>query len=282
MQFIDVFYTSPDGITLYARDYAGPRADAPAILCMHGLTRNSKDFAELAADLSQHYRVIVAEQRGRGRSAWDPQPERYRPDVYVKDMLQLLDVCGVKQAHLIGTSMGGIMAMLMIATARERVLSAVLNDVGPEVDPTGLARIAGYVGKVSGLRNWDDAIARTKFINGVAFPAFTEAQWQDMAAKLFVLRDGVPVLDYDPAIAAGVSSGTAAPNLWPLFDLCKGVPMLAIRGETSDILAPATLAQMGERVPGMQAVSVANVGHAPTLDEPVARAAIHAFLQAQA
>src|SRR5436190_858003 len=146
MNYVDVFYKSNDdngGLRLYARDYPGPNRDAPAILCLPGLTRNSKDFAALADILSREWRVICPDQRGRGRSQRDPDPARYHPERYVQDMRTLLDLLGVSSVVLIGTSLGGLMAMILMALEGNRARAAVINDVGPEVDPRGLARIAG-------------------------------------------------------------------------------------------------------------------------------------------
>lgn len=282
MKFIDVFYKSDDGLLLYARDYPGPAADAPCVLCLPGLTRNSKDFASLAEDLGSTYRVVCPDQRGRGRSGRDPQPERYRPERYVLDMLRLLDVLGIEKVSLVGTSLGGLMSILLMAQAPGRIRAAVLNDVGPEIDPRGIARVSAYVGKLAPVTTWEEAVARTAQVNGVAFPHYSQADWEAMTRSTYVMVDGVPVSDYDPAISQGVASGSAAPNLWPLFERCAQHPMLAIRGETSDILAASTLGQMQTRMERLRAVTIAGVGHAPMLDEADARQAIRTFLSEHA
>ena len=279
MSYIDVFHTSDDGLRLYARDYPGPVADAPCVLCLAGLTRNSKDFAGLAAILNKEYRVICPDQRGRGRSAYDPQPERYRPERYAQDMLGLLGALGIKRTAIIGTSLGGLMAIMMMTRDANGIACAVLNDVGPEVDPRGVARIAAYVGKLAPVTNWEGAVQRTEDINGPAFPAFSDADWQAVAANTFRLEDGVPVADYDPAISKGVAEGTAAPNLWPFFQLLAEKPMMVIRGELSDILSSETLAEMGRRMPHVAKVQIEGVGHAPTLNEEKALTSIQQFLR---
>ncbi|MBL0123938.1 MAG: alpha/beta hydrolase [Betaproteobacteria bacterium] len=278
MNYVDVFYQSDDGLRLYARDYPGPARDAPVILCLPGLTRNSKDFAPLAEKLRTAYRVICPDQRGRGRSARDADPARYRPDRYVQDMRNLLDMLGITKVVVIGTSLGGLMAMIMMATDAGRIRAAVLNDVGPEVDPRGLARIAGYVGKSGPVRDWDAAAAQTAHTNGVAFPDYRVEDWQAMAREIYVQEGPTPVLDYDPAIALGVSNGTTAPNLWPLFELAGAKPLLVVRGETSDILSTETLAEMTRRLPHIITQNVSRRGHAPTLSEPEAWSAIDKFL----
>jgi len=278
MSFIDVFYTSDDGLRLYARDYPGPAPDAPCVVCMPGLTRNSKDFAALAESLSDEYRVICPDQRGRGRSEIDPKPEQYRPDRYAQDMRRMLDVMGIERVALIGTSLGGLMALILMVHDSARVVGAVLNDIGPEVDPRGTARIASYVGKLAPVKTWDEAIQRTADINGPSFPEFTRAEWEDMTANTFHLVDNVPVADYDPAISKGIAQGTATPDLWPLFETLAEKAILVIRGELSDILAHETLVEMHRRMPHIGSVEIERVGHAPTLNEPHSRVAIRAFL----
>lgn len=277
----EVYYTSADGLKLYASDYAGPSAAALTILCLPGLTRNSRDFADLAAELSKTYRVISPDLRGRGRSAHDPEPVRYQPLTYVADMWTLLDHLGVTKVAIVGTSLGGLMAMIMAATRPDRVLGAVLNDIGPEVDPAGIARIQSYVGKTPPPASWDEAVAQVRELNADIFPNFNEARWESFARALY--RDGPdgrPVPDYDPAIAQNVNAGNAVPpDLWPLFDTLKAIPLVVIRGATSDILAADTLAQMQARHPRLVAVEVPGVGHAPLLDEPEARDAILDFLK---
>ena len=280
MNYIDVFYQSDDGLRLYARDYPSAVAGAPVLLCLPGLTRNSKDFAQLAHQLQSTHRVICPDQRGRGRSARDPDAANYRPDKYALDMFTLLNVLQLKEVVIIGTSLGGLMAILMIASEPKRIKAAVLNDVGPEVDPRGVARITGYVGKTVPANNWEEAVQQTARINAAAFPDFNLREWQTMARDLYIQEGRVPVLDYDPAIAHGLASGTAAPNLWPLFDTVGDKPMLVIRGQDSDILSVETLAEMSRRLPHLTSLNIARRGHAPMLTEPEAFKAICEFLYA--
>jgi len=286
--YSDVYFPSapiPDEnarLTLYARDYGAPFAGAPDVLCLHGLTRNSADFEGIAAHLSQHYRVVVADQRGRGLSQWDPEPARYNPGVYVQDMLGLLNHLGIARAAIIGTSMGGLMAMVMGMVARDRMSAVVINDVGPDIEAAGLARIAAYTGKTQPAATWADAAKTAEFINAVAFPDYGADDWMAFARRLFIEKAGVPVPAYDPAIANGLKpqsdAPVAPPDLWPMWDALQGLPVLAIRGGLSDLLSAQTLAKMAERHDGMIAVTVPNRGHAPMLDEPEAVAAIDAVL----
>lgn len=278
MNYIDVFYATHDGLRLYARDYPGPTIEAPTVICLPGLTRNGKDFAPLAEHLRQSYRVICPDQRGRGRSARDPDPGNYRPDVYANDMWCLADLLQLAGFCIVGTSLGGLMAILMAARSPDRVARIVLNDVGPEIDPRGIARIAGYVGKSSPVRTWTDAAEQTAATNGAAFPEYTQADWMEMARNVYIQEGETPVLDYDPLIARGVASGSAAPDLWPLFSAIGNVPMLAIRGVLSDILSEATFASMSRRLANLTAMEVPNRGHAPTLAEEAALTSIRKFL----
>lgn len=279
----EIHYRSADGLTLYARDYRQQAGlDVPAILCLHGLTRNSADFEGVAAALAADYRIICADQRGRGLSDYDPRPANYQPRVYVDDMFSLLDQLRLEQVIVIGTSMGGLMGMIMAAMQPARIRALVLNDIGPEVDPAGLARIQAYAGKLAPVADWAEAVAQTRQINGPEFPDFDDERWLAFTRALYRERDGVPVLAYDPAIAEPFASQDGAavpPDLWPLFE-GLAMPVLVLRGEHSDILAADCARQMVSRGRHCRLVEVPRRGHAPTLDEPVARRAIEALLAA--
>lgn len=281
-EFHDVHYRGCDGLELYARDYRHHTPDsAPAVLCLHGLTRNSADFEGLAGHLAPLYRVVCADQRGRGRSARDPRPANYQPATYVQDMFCLLDHLGLEQVAVIGTSMGGLMGMMMAALQPGRISALVLNDIGPEVDPAGLARIKSYVGRSAPVGNWEEAVAQTRAINADAFPDFDDARWASFAQALYREEAGVPVLDYDPAIAEpfGDDESAVPPDLWPLFEGLD-MPVLVLRGEHSDILAAASARRMCNRGRRCHLVEIPRRGHAPTLDEPAARTAIGELLAA--
>lgn len=277
MKFADVFYHSIDGLRLYARDYSGPQDESPPIFCMPGLTRNSKDFAKLAEHLCERYRVICPDLRGRGRSQPDSDPKRYRPDVYVADMWTLADLLRLERFSCIGTSLGGLMAIMMTAQAPARIDRVVINDIGPEIDPKGIARISSYVGKTGPVANWKDAARQTAEINGIAFPDYTAADWMDMARNVYIQNGTAPVLDYDPQISVGLADGSAAPNLWPLFSVLALKPLLAVRGGLSDLLSENTFAEMSKRLPNLVPVVVPSRGHAPTLTEPDVLPAIDRF-----
>ncbi len=283
MEYRPHLYRSADGaLELFARDYPGdgPGSGLPLLL-MHGLTRNSADFEPLAAHLAGRWRLVVPDQRGRGLSQRDGEPANYRPDVYAKDMFALMDSLGIERAGLIGTSLGGLMAMIMAAMQPARIGSVILNDIGPELAPEGLARISGYVGPSEPFPDWQAAATRCAAIHGEAFPAFGEADWQDFARRTCREEaDGRVAFTYDPAIAEAFADDPAGgPDLWPLFDALGKRPVLLLRGALSDLLSPKTVEEMRRRHEGSFVfVEVARRGHAPLLDEPEAVSAIETFL----
>jgi pimeloyl-ACP methyl ester carboxylesterase len=284
--YTHVWYRSRDGLKLYARDYHSAGADEnakPTLLCMHGLTRNSADFEGICQHLTDKYRLIVVDQRGRGLSAYDSEPANYQPTVYVEDMFALLQHLNISSVTLMGTSMGGIMAMMMAAMQPELINGLIINDIGPELNPLGLARIQSYVGKAVSISSWQDAARASKQTNGSAFPNFTEQDWLEFAQRTYRAdTSGNPVLDYDPAISTPIkaSSGQSlAIDLWPIFEQCIEKPMLLIRGELSDLLATSCVTKMHSLKADLSFVQVPNVGHAPFLDEAIAVAAIKQFLQ---
>jgi pimeloyl-ACP methyl ester carboxylesterase len=279
-------FRSRDGLSLYFRDYAGRDGAGPCervpVLCLHGLTRNCKDFESLATHLAARRRVITPDQRGRGASQYDSTWTNYHPGVYVEDMWTLLSELALERVIVVGTSMGGLMAMLMAATRPQAVAAIVLNDVGPEIDPAGAARIQSYVGRLPPVRNWNDAAAQMRTTFGTALPDYTEQQWQQFARLSFVEgEDGVPRLAADPKIGDAVRTLPVPPGataaIWMAFR-SLAAPMLAIRGEHSDILSADTFDRMQREVPSLTRVTVPNRGHPPQLDEPESLAAIDRFI----
>jgi pimeloyl-ACP methyl ester carboxylesterase len=279
----DHFYQVPDGLTLYARQYAGDPNKAP-LLCMHGLTRNSADFHDMLSRFPDRPAISV-DQRGRGRSDYDPDTSRYRPDVYCGDMLHLLSSLGLDRVVAIGTSMGGLMTMMLAAQKPGLFQSAIINDIGPEVDPVGLKRLSQYVGGSMRFESWDHAVAAIRAQGPDIFPDFNEEDWLNFAKNLCEeTDDSVVSFRYDPAIAEGLSSADPSavpPDLWPLYLTPSALPMLIIRGETSDILSQHTAERMVKERSDATLVTVPARGHAPTLTEPVAIAAIRRFLDTQ-
>jgi pimeloyl-ACP methyl ester carboxylesterase len=278
--YTDEYWTSPDGLKLYYRDYAGP-SDKPPVLCLHGLTRNSRDFAPLAETLAGDWRVIVPEMRGRGNSEYAKDTSTYTPPTYIKDVEALLAELGIEKFVAIGTSMGGLMTMLMAAKDASRIVAAVLNDIGPEIDPTGLAHIAGYVGQGRSFDTWMHAANSLRETHGASFPDYSIDTWLEMAKRTMVLgQNGRLVLDYDMGIADPFKSANDAPqpDLWPAFKALSDTPTLLVRGELSNLLTEQTQSRMAGEHGNLRTVTVPRVGHAPMLDEPESLAAIQALL----
>jgi pimeloyl-ACP methyl ester carboxylesterase len=282
MAAAEYWFDSQEGLRLFSRVYAGPGADAPVVACLHGLMRNSRDFEDLAPHLAARYRVVVPDVRGRGFSARDPNFNNYQIPVYLNDLLRLFAGLGVGRVSIIGTSMGGLMAMVFAAMQPQPVAGIVLNDVGAEVDPRGLERIRGYAGKSAPVRSWEQAVAQVRGIYGTAWPGLSDERWERIARLSYRANaQGLPEADADPLIAEPLrDTKVAAPNLWPLWGAIAKVPILAIRGAQSDLLNVATLARMQREKPDLKVLEVANRGHAPMLDEPECLAAIDEFLAA--
>jgi pimeloyl-ACP methyl ester carboxylesterase len=279
----EYWFDSQEGLRLFSRVYPGPSAGAPVVLCLHGLLRNGRDFADLAARLARGgHRVIVPDVRGRGLSARDPDASHYQIPVYLKDLQTLLAGLGAAPVRIIGTSMGGLMAMVLAATQPGLVAAIVLNDVGPEVDPVGLERIRGYAGKRAPVHNWVEAIAQARATYGAAWPGLSDERWEKIVHLSYRENaQGTPEVDADPRISEPLrDTSKAAPDLWPLWGALARTPILAIRGAHSDILSAATLGRMQREKPDLRVLSVANRGHAPLLDEPECVAAIEEFLTA--
>jgi pimeloyl-ACP methyl ester carboxylesterase len=276
----DFFYNSADGLRLYCRLYPAERSGGVPVLCLPGLTRNSRDFGTLAVHLSERHDVLAADLRGRGRSAWDTDPTHYQLPNYVQDMWALLQSRSISRVVVVGTSLGGLMGLVMAAVKPDMVAGVVLNDAGPEIDPAGLRRIAGYAGKLPPVSSWAEAAAQAESVYGLALPGLTDAEWLEYAHRGYRENAaGVPIADMDPRISEAFKTPTtAAPDLWPLYAQIKGVPMLVIRGGLSDLLSAATVARMAREKPDLQHITVANRGHTPLLNEPECLAAIDAFM----
>ncbi|GIX17728.1 MAG: alpha/beta hydrolase [Rhodothalassiaceae bacterium] len=271
------------GIEIFYRDYPGPETGGGLpVLCLHGLTRNSADFEPIAPHLARRRRVLAMDVRGRGQSDRDPDWRRYHPGTYVADAFKLLAHEGLDRVVLLGTSMGGIMSMMMGAARPELIAGIILNDIGPKVEEAGVRRISGYVGaREEPFADLAEAVAAIRAINEPFYPDLDDAAWERYARRLLVRdADGRWRFAYDPAIRRNFTEAreTAAPDLWAVFDGLAPIPLLVLRGETSDILAAETLEEMARRHPDCTAVTVPNRGHPPLLDEPEAVAAIDAFL----
>jgi len=280
--YSDGFWQSRDGLKLHYRDYAGAaRADRPPVICLHGLTRNARDFAGLASRASPDWRVICLEMRGRGESAYAKDSATYTPLQYLDDFKHFLDQAGIDRFVAIGTSLGGIITMLAALQMQDRIAGAVLNDVGPVLEPEGLRRIGAYVGQGRTFPTWMHAARALGDAHRPAYPDFQVADWLAMAKRLMALSgNGRIVFDYDMKIAEPFAdmNPDEQPDMWPCIDALAGRPISILRGARSDILSEATFAGMQSRLPGVEAVTIDSVGHAPTLDEPEAVGAIDRLL----
>jgi pimeloyl-ACP methyl ester carboxylesterase len=278
----DVRFRSPDGLDLYARDY-GPAGGGPTpVLCLSGLTRNSKDSHPIAERIATVRRVVAPDYRGRGRSAYADDWTSYRVEVELTDAMALLDTLGIGKVVVLGTSRGGLIAMLMAAQHRERLAGVLLNDIGPVLEPEGLLRIRSYLGRPLRVTTWRGAVAALKRTNP-GFESLDEAQWLAFAQRLYRDEGGRPVLDYDRNLRRSfptpsqIAAGTVPP-LWDLMSGLEGLPVAALRGEHSDLLSRATHARMADLVAGLDAVTVRGRGHAPFLNEPESITAIDRLL----
>lgn len=278
--FTDGYWTSRDGLQLHYRDYPG-RADRPPVLCLPGLTRNARDFEELAQRLAGDWRVICVELRGRGDSAYAKDSATYNPLQYLEDLGELFDQAGLTRVVAIGTSLGGLLTMLLAATAPQRLAGALLNDIGPEVNPEGIERIRNYVGQARNFPTWMHAARALAESQGQTFPSASLTDWLAMAKRCMVVgSNGRIHFDYDMKIAEPFAQADGASNvdMWPAFEALAGRPVTLLRGALSDVLTAATFKQMAKRLPEAETVTVPKVGHAPTLSEPAAMAAINQLL----
>jgi pimeloyl-ACP methyl ester carboxylesterase len=272
-----------DGLRLHLRKWAG--GEKTPALCIPGLTRNAADFEDFGPAIAETGRdVFAVSLRGRGRSDYDPSYRNYVPPTYVGDVLAALDQQGVRRAIFVGTSLGGLVTMLTAAAAPERLAAAVVNDIGPELAPEGIARIAGYVGARSAdpdstVPDLAAAAAQIRAINEVAFPGRDARFWETFARRTYEQRpDGSWRLAYDPAIGQALIEAGPAGDLWEPFERLASIETLVVRGALSDLLSQDIIEKMRTARPGFDYCEVADVGHAPTLTEPDALAAIRRFL----
>lgn len=276
-EWTDRYWNSADGVKLHYRDHDGNRDRAP-ILCIPGLTRNARDFEPVATRFAGDWRVISIDLRGRGLSAFDPDPANYRPMVYVADILKLLDQLGIADAVFVGTSLGGLCTMALAYGDPERIAGALLNDIGPAVDQAGIERISGYVGKPIRFTGWDDAIDQLSARAEDVYPDYDRSEWERYSHRLLREEDGAVVFDYDMRIADNFESATQAPDMWPMFEALDGRPVTILRGELSDLLSAEVAERMASAIDDVELVTVPRVGHAPSFDEPESIAALERLL----
>ena len=272
-------WESEDGLRLHYRDYPGGEGKPP-LLCLHGLTRNARDFEALAERFAGEWRLIVPEMRGRGHSEYARDAASYSQMTYVADVVRLLEQLQCGPVVVVGTSMGGLMAMLMAVTKAWPLAGVVLNDIGPELAPAGLARILELVGQGGSFETWMHAARHLREQGRKVHPDYEISNWLAFAKRVMVVGgSGRIVFDYDMKIAEPLNAASGErPDLWPAFRALAGMPALVLRGQLSDLLSAATVKTMKAELPGLKAVTVPRVGHPPTLAEPQAQKAIAALL----
>ena len=283
--FEDFHYSSPDGLKLHARVYGSDGNDALPVVCLPGLTRNARDFHELALHLSGDEtaprRVVAFDYRGRGGSAYDANWRNYDPIIEAGDIIAGLTALDIEHAAFIGTSRGGLIIFALAAIRPGLLKAAVLNDIGPVVEGAGLAQIRSYLERAPKPDSFGEAIAIQRAAQQGIFTTLTEADWDRATRALYRDKGGKPVPDFDPALLRGLKSinlSRALPELWPQFMGLAGLPVMAIRGENSRLLSAETLTEMKRRHPQLEAVTVKGQGHAPFLETAGLPDRISAFL----
>jgi pimeloyl-ACP methyl ester carboxylesterase len=283
--FSDHYYSSTDGLKLHARIYGDDANSALPVVCLPGLTRNARDFHELALHLSRDAKtprkVVAFDYRGRGGSAYDKEWQNYNIGVEAGDIVAGLIALGIEHAAFIGTSRGGLIIHVLAATRPGALKAVVLNDIGPVVEGEGFAHIRAYLERAPKPASFAEAVAFQRSIHGQAFSALTDQDWERMVRALYRDEGGKPIADFDPALlktVAGLDLSQPLPALWAQFQGLTGVPMLAIRGENSKLLSARTLEEMARRHPYIETITVEGQGHAPVLETGLLPARIEAFL----
>lgn len=283
--FKDVYCQSSDGLRLHARDYAAVReSGALPVLCLPGLTRTTEDFdvlsAALASDAKAPRRVVAIDYRGRGLSDHDPDPAKYAVPVEAGDVQAVAASLGISRAILIGTSRGGMIAMVLSATQPTLVAGVVFNDIGPALEIGGLVRIKEYIARDTLPTNWDEAVQGIKALFGRDFPNLTDADWLAWARRSYHDRDGALARTHDPALKAafaGIDPASPPPPAWKLFDKMAPTPIMLIHGGRSDLLSRQGVADTMARRAGIELVEVPDEGHAPLLADAPTVSRIAAF-----
>ncbi|MGO6817010.1 alpha/beta fold hydrolase [Rhizobium leguminosarum] len=286
--FEERFYTTSDGLRLYARDYLSDQAATAGrlpVLCLPGLTRNTRDFHPLALLLSRDTtvprRVIALDSRGRGNSAWDDNKANYNLAIEAGDVIAACAALGIERAIFIGTSRGGLILHLIAATRPDLLEAVILNDIGPVLEAEGLARIRDYLNSVRRPADWNEAAVILKENHGASFTALAEQDWREMALALYRDIGGRPVADFDPAIAAALKSidlSQPLPDLWGQFESLSRLPLMLIRGENTSLLSQESAGEMARRHSRLILHAAEGQGHAPLLHLGNIPTALRAFL----
>lgn len=273
--------TTDEGLSLYARSQ-GSDTDQLPMICLHGLTRNAADFDDIAAILASDRKVYALDFRGRSRSDYDTNWRNYIPPVYVQDVLAMMDQLNISRAVFCGTSLGGLVTMLLAQATPDKVAAAILNDIGPVIEADGLARIQTYTGALPGASDWDDALQQLKTIYGATLQDLDDDDFMRLCRRTYREQpDGSLAFDYDQNVGRAIREvDMQLGDPWQLFAALHDIPTLVLRGELSDILGAATVAEMAAQHPNLVSATIANRGHVPLLNEPDSVAAIQQFLGA--
>ena len=278
--------SSTDGLKLAGRKYGWDNPIDKTVVCLAGLTRNSADFHDLAVFLASdeggNYRVFTIDYRGRGDSEYDRNWKNYDLLVEATDVISMLDAAGLEHVHVIGTSRGGMIAMVLSAIRPAILGSVVLNDVGPVIEGAGLVRIKRSLESMRAPKNWPEAVSGLKAYAESQFPDMTDSDWLKQAHLIYKDVAGLPVHRYDRNLLKGLKAinlDIRLPDMWAQFQGLTYIPVLGIRGENSDILSRETLEKMAEAHPNFEFIEVKGQGHAPDLGSAGIRAEIADFLK---
>ena len=274
------FIRNTHGKRMFVADWGDPYDPRTPVLGLPGYSRNSKDFQRLAERLARR-RLVSFDYRGRGRSAYEDDWRAYDPQTLIDDVRHVLAALDLHRVVVVGTSLGGVLAMGLAVAMPMALAGVVLNDVGPAIESAGVEYVIDYMARDRPHTNWDDAVAELRR----TLPDLslrTDDEWQAFAESTFRWGDdGVLHIDWDPTITKPLTEGTGPDqDLWRLFGALRSVPVLAIRGGTSTVLSAGTLAAMQARHPTITTLTLDGVGHAPTLDEPEAQGSLNDFLAA--
>ncbi len=282
------YYQTDDGLTLYLRDYQAKNwsHETLPVICLPGLSRNSRDFDKIASALShqfdQNFRVITLDYRGRGNSEWDENKKNYNIIREAQDVLIAMDFLGLPKAHFIGTSRGGLILHILATMKIDALASIVFNDIGPKIELKGLLEIQDYLSKARLPRDWEDAAHLQEKTHGKEFTELTKDDWHDMAREIYIEKDGVIKPDFDTAVVDSIKTldeTTELPTMWDQFALLNDIPIMTIRGENSTLFSDETLQEMDKRHPRHTVITVINQGHPPLLQSGELPQQIYNFLK---
>jgi pimeloyl-ACP methyl ester carboxylesterase len=281
---ISLFIEAPDGLRLHVREYGDGRSERLSVVCLPGLSRTAEDFDVLATALAANptgpRRVLALDYRGRGLSDYDRDPKNYALPVELADVIAVLDACSAAPSIIVGTSRGGLLAMMLATVRPDAIAGAVLNDIGPVIETKGLMRIKAYTGKLPEPASFEEGAGILCRIADGQFPNLSAADWLAAAKRAWREQDGRLVLTYDTGLAhnlAAVTFEQPPTTMWPQFEALAQKPVMVVRGANSDILSAETVEAMQARHPAMEVLVVPDQGHAPLLAEPEVIATIAQF-----